>query len=138
GLDAVDVQLRYAQEQAFPDCTFRAIDFVADPAAFAPLPALPTPDVIVFSGSLNTLSEPAAMQALDRAWAACREAIAFNFLSVPAPPEAHQPVNAHGPARRFSIQLMLSWSLERTSLITLRTDYLEGKDATIVMRKPRA
>ncbi len=139
GLDGVGEMVRFAQEQGLPNACFRTIDFVADPGAFIPAPDAPIADIVLFSGSLNTIPEPAAMQALDRAWLACREALVFNFLSVADPaPGGPEPTNAHGPARRFSTAQMLVWAQERTPLVALRTDYLDGQDATIVMRKPRA
>jgi len=101
--------------------------------------------VIVFSGSLNTLDEPVARQAVRRAAEAVglpccggegrgdmssTGAVVFNFLGDRF---ASSPVINLGPARRFDTVAMLDWALSITPDAQLRQDYFNGHDATIVM-----
>lgn len=131
GLDAVPELLEAARAQNLPEAEFLYADFVADPEAFRPGGA--APEVIVFSGSLNTMDQPVAMTVLERAWQDCAETLVFNFLS-----DRHHPRRFRvetGPAQRFNTMAMLEWALSRTPLVRFRQDYLKGNDATIVMHK---
>ncbi len=150
GLDAVTELLEVARGLGLPDAIFVEGDFVADAGIFE-RPAVraaeagqqdPSPeaarrgraDVIVFSGSLNTLPQPRAQLVLERAWDACAEALVFNFLSN----RNLRPRNEEiGPARRFDTLRLVDWALNRTPMVQFRQDYLKGNDATIVMLKDR-
>ena len=93
-------------------------------------------DVIVFSGSLNTLPEEHAREVLERAWEATGRSLLFNFLSDRAPAELlARPTE---PAHRFDTAGMVSWALERTPGVWFRHDYLGGHDATLAMVKLEA
>ena len=83
-------------------------------------------DVIVFSGSLNTLPQARAEQTLESAWAATAEALVFNFLSDRT---GRPPKPESGPARRFDSLALLRWAMDRTPLVRFRQDYLKGNDA---------
>ncbi len=133
GLEGVPALVEEARERGLHGTRFEHSDFVADPRAFENcLPAGIRPDVIVFSGSLNTLDQARALEALDRAWEACGEALVFNFLS----DRNHQPeVPNPGPAKRFDPVEVLAWALERTPRALLRQDYMDGHDATVAMYK---
>lgn len=130
GLEALPEMLAEARRRNPPRAEFIQADFVADPRAFdAPRPA---PQIIVFSGSLNTLDQEAALPVLERAWRACSQALVFNFL---CRPRAYDEGRLRGsPVRKFDAAAMVAWAIDRTPLVAFRQDYLEGTDGTIVMR----
>lgn len=89
-------------------------------------------DVVVFSGSLNTLRTDDAIGVLDRAWPVARRAMVFNFLS----DRCDDAIRGGdtGPARRFDTRKIVDWALSRTSAVRFRQDYFPGgHDATVVM-----
>ncbi|MBC7835411.1 MAG: class I SAM-dependent methyltransferase [Phycisphaerales bacterium] len=131
GMDALPELLDKGRFISEPRSEFIHADFVADAAAFTRVH--PTPDIIVFSGSLNTLRQTQALAVLEHAWPACREALVFNFLCAgPCDP----PIKGDcGPAHRFETLTLLRWALARTPMISFRSDYLDGRDGTILMRK---
>jgi len=98
-------------------------------------PEAPPPDIIIFSGSLNTFEEKQARGILRWAWKATNDALIFNFLS--DKPGRIFRGKPHGPAKRFNTVRMMRWALTKTSVIAMRHDYLEGNDCTILMRKPK-
>ncbi|MDX9910621.1 MAG: class I SAM-dependent methyltransferase [Phycisphaerales bacterium] len=114
-------------------------DFVADERFFEKLVRQHGVDAMVFSGSLNTLSERLARRTLERAWRGVERSrdgvLAFNFL---ASEFRGAPTDDHGPAKRFSCARLLAWAMKKTDRVVLRTDYLDGHDATIVMFVPSA
>lgn len=119
------------------NATILQADFVAQPDLFQQLTEGHGVEVILFSGSLNTLSQETALQVLTHAWSALANrrdgALAFNFLSSRWP----EPASAGDPAHRFDPLAMLAWALDRTPLVLFRHEYLEGRDATIGMTVPR-
>ncbi|MBX3359228.1 MAG: class I SAM-dependent methyltransferase [Phycisphaeraceae bacterium] len=129
GLDAIGEMVEEAESRGIPGTAYRRGDFVADPRAFD---SEPGPEVIVFSGSLNTLDQDAAQAVLERAWHSCSLALAFNFLRVPSRPTRGR-AGGDGYIRRFDALSMLEWAAERTPLLRYRQDYLMGQDGTIVM-----
>lgn len=60
-------------------CTVVRADFVRDPARL-----FVGADVVVFSGSLNTLAPPAFYETLRRAYDAAADCLLFNFLADPS------------------------------------------------------
>lgn len=132
GLEALPEMVEAANARNIPRASFLVRDFAALPGAFLDLPGASTPDVIVFSGSLNTFLPDDARVVLDRAWNAARIAVVFNFLSARGgmsdPPDP-------SPARRFDPLAMLDWALARTPCVQFRQDYFEGHDATIALSK---
>jgi SAM-dependent methyltransferase len=140
GVDAVSELLDVARGLDLPNAGFVEGDFVSDPGVFAEAarregaPARAA-DVIVFSGSLNTLPQPRAEGVLQHAWDACGEALAFNFLSDRSHRSKKEEI---GPARRFNTVGLVKWALKRTALVRFRQDSLKGNDATIVMLKDRS
>lgn len=136
GIDALDEHLALARQVPHPRADFFGADFVSDAGAFST--RRPSPEVIIFSGSLNTLDQSAAARVLERAWHACSHALVFNFLCrhdrSPRRWASSIESGESGGVRRFDTMSMLEWSLSRTPLVSFRQDYLEGQDATIVMR----
>jgi hypothetical protein len=102
---------------------------VADPT----LLSIGKPQVIFFSGTLNTMDDQTAMGLLDAAWAACSETLLFNFLSARSTTDRKEEL---GPARRLDPLRYLDWAMQRTPAVQLRQDYFKrGHDATIKMNK---
>jgi hypothetical protein len=92
-------------------------------------------DTLLFSGSLNTLSEADALTVLDRAWRSLAEvrsaALGFNFL---AGGDAWPRPTTRLPRRETS--RWFAWACERTPLVMFFQHYLGAHDATIVMLRP--
>lgn len=139
GLEALPDVLAVAQSRGFPRAGFLNVDFVADRRAFdravaqgaAAAPGAGT--VIVFSGSLNTLDQDAALPVLERAWRACTDGLVFNFLC--RLPGLRGAVSWEAsPVRKFDAVEIVRWAIEHTPLVAYRQDYLEGTDGTVAMR----
>jgi SAM-dependent methyltransferase len=122
GLEAVETLADAAQAKKFPNTRIVRGDFVREPAKL-----FVGADVIVFSGSLNTMDEATFYEILRRAYDATAEAVVFNFLSSSA----------------LAGRAYLTWhSRERVEAFARRTaadvhvleDYLQG-DCTIAMLK---
>ena len=85
-------------------------------------------DVLLFSGSLNTLDEPAFYRTLAHAYAAAKRAVVFNFLCSPYL-AASSFLTWHQP------EAVLRFCSTLTAEVQLWDDYLKG-DATIRLRQP--
>jgi len=131
GLEAMPEMVERAKSMAPPNALFETADFATDPGAFRIDGA--TPDVIVFSGSLNTFKEELALETLERAWEATGRALLFNFLT--SRTDRSTAGRDTGPARRFDPLRLLDWALSRTTSVAFRQDYLPGHDATIGMHR---
>lgn len=132
GLEALPELVVAATRRGLARAKFLACDFVADERALGRRRDGARPEVIVFSGSLNTLTQAQGERVLERAWRACGEALLFNFLS----DRHHEKTPADiSPAYRYDPVRMAAWALERTPLVLFRQDYLDGHDATIGMIK---
>jgi SAM-dependent methyltransferase len=123
GMDMVPESLRAARRKKYPRCEIVAADFVREPERLQV-----GADVVIFSGTLNTLSRPRFYRALRAAWAATGQWLVFNFLST----------------RNWCGEDWLTWHRRRTVLAFCRSlggeprfdeSYLEG-DCTIAVRKP--
>jgi hypothetical protein len=79
GLEAVEQLARQAELRRYPATRILRGDFVREP-----LKLFVGADVIVFSGSLNTLPPGAFHTTLRHAFEAAGEAVVFNFLCSPA------------------------------------------------------
>ena len=79
GLEAVEPLADVAESRAYPNCRIIRGDFIREPARL-----FVGADVIVFSGSLNTMPPDSFYDTLPRAYDAAAEAVVFNFLSSPA------------------------------------------------------
>src|SRR5688572_17071072 len=76
GIEAVDELAAAAIRKGLPQSEIIHGDFVTNPQYLRV-----GTDVIVFSGSLNTLDAAQFQTALDVAWESTKEALVFNFLS---------------------------------------------------------
>jgi len=129
GVDGLASVIAYAQSRGLPRAQFHCGDFLAQPE----LLAIGQPQVIVISGTLNTMDFDTAMRVLEAAWAAAGESLIFNFLSDRAGPGAPPQTL---PARRHDTLRLLDWATRRTCSVQFRQDYFKhGHDATILMRK---
>jgi SAM-dependent methyltransferase len=122
GLEAVETLAGAAEAKALPNARILRADFVRDPARL-----FVGADVIVFSGSLNTMDEGQFYETLRRAYDATAEAVVFNFLSSSALAGKayltwHHRDRVEAFARRTA------------SEIVVLDDYLQG-DCTIAMKK---
>lgn len=135
-VEAVAELHRHAQarHQHQPESTFVQADFVRDTGLFRRLVDEQQVDVMLFSGSLNTLAEADALAVLERAWAALAECpgavLGFNFLAGGdswARPQTGLP--------RRDTRRWFSWACDRTPLLSFHQHYLGAHDATIVMQR---
>lgn len=129
GIDGLEGVIDYARQRNLPEAEFHSGDFLAHPE----LLRTGEPEVVVISGTLNTMSNRAVRRTLDAAWAAAGEMLLFNFLSnrtgPGAPPQGK-------PARRLDTLWLLDWAMSKTWAVRFRQDYFpDGHDATILMRK---
>jgi hypothetical protein len=110
-------------------------DFVRETGLFAQLVDEHDVDVLLFSGSLNTLVEAEALAVLERAWSALADSpgavLGFNFLAGGdgwPRPETNLP--------RRDTRRWFAWACDRTPLVIFCQHYLGAHDATIVMIRP--
>ena len=114
-------------------------DFARDADFFRTLGATHRPDVILFSGSLNTYSPRLVRTVLQRAWRSLYSlgssrlppVLVFNFLNERAPERPGDPTRSCRAAD------LVAWALARATEVTSLTGYLAGEDTTIAMSRPR-
>lgn len=125
GLEAVDVLAEAAEQRHAVDrAMIVRADFVREPARL-----LVGADVVVFSGSLNTLAQAEFERTLRVGYEAATEALVFNFLSSPRLAGAkHLTWHRVEDVTRLVGQM--------ASDVSVIDDYMEG-DATVVARRPR-
>jgi SAM-dependent methyltransferase len=125
GLEMIPATARAARRRKYERCEIVRGDFVREPEKLRR-----GADVVVFSGSLNTLSRPQLYLTLRAAWEAAGEALVFNFLSSPL----------------WCGEDWLTWHRRQTVLSFCRSlggqprfeeGYLEG-DCTVAMARPGA
>lgn len=122
GLEAVDELVLAAEAKRHPNCRIIRADFIAEARRL-----FVGADVVVFSGSLNTLNRQEFFLSVRRAFDACADAVAFNFLSSPALAGKdyltwHHPDDVLAFARSIGAEVS---SLD---------DYLDG-DCTLLLRR---
>ena len=123
GLEMIPASVRAARRKKYERCEIVAADFVREPEKLQV-----GADVVVFSGSLNTLTRPRFYRTLRAAWAATGQWLVFNFLS----------------SRNWCGEEWLTWHRRQTVLAFCRSlggeprfdeSYLDG-DCTVAVRKP--
>ncbi len=124
GIEAVPALMQAAEKKAeqHANVTLIPADFVKEPQRM-----FVAADVVVFSGSLNTLEESDFFNVLRRAFDATADAVVFNFLSSPALAAAkylvwHEPEDVLRFARTLS------------SSVSTLNDYLDG-DFTVCLHR---
>ena len=122
GLEAVETLADAAKAKWRKRCQIVRADFVREPARL-----LCGADVVVFSGSLNTLEPDHFYATLRTAWQGASEAVAFNFLNSKERAGASY-LYWHRPSvvKRFARDLGAAWEMV--------DDYLDG-DCTACLRK---
>ncbi len=126
GVDALEKMITTATKRNLPNCTFTTADVFHDQTTF-------DADWILFSGTLNTLDEDEAIKLVHAAYEKCSKGVAFNFLSDQSGrnPESEDLL----PAKRFNTLKMLSIGFDLTPKLMFTQTYLDGHDATIILRK---
>jgi hypothetical protein len=122
GVEAVDALATAAEKKQLPSCRIVRGDFVLVPALLD-LGA----DVLMYSGSLNTMDDDCFYNCIRTAYAMARHAVVFNFLASPFLAASshltwHRPEDVLGFARKL------------TPRFKLADDYLRG-DATMTLWK---
>ncbi|HLT38401.1 MAG TPA: class I SAM-dependent methyltransferase [Enhygromyxa sp.] len=136
-VEAVPELHRFASARGPDDesTVFVQADFVRDTELLSKLVAKHDLDVLLFSGSLNTLTEADALAVLERAWCSLADrpgaALGFNFLAG----GDDWPRPSTRLPRRDS-KRWFAWACERTPLVIYCQHYLGAHDATIVMIRP--
>jgi len=131
GVDGLANVIDYAKKRRLDRCEFHRGDFVIDTS----LLGLGEPQVILLSGSLNTMTDIQVFSVLEAAWEQAVETVMFNFLSDRCGPAAPAQDSF---ARRLDTVHMIEWALSKCSSVVFRQDYFPaGHDATILMRKGR-
>ena len=128
GIDALPEVIGAAKARQLPRCEFFVGDVVADPS----LLKIAEVDFVCFSGSLNTMSEATARRLVQMAFETATQGVVFNFLS--DRPHQRWECQPLSPASRFNTVAWIDWSLKLTSRVTFAQDYLDGHDATILLR----
>jgi hypothetical protein len=122
GIEAIEPLAHAAEIKHLPRATIQLGDFLATPQLLDQ-----NADVIIFSGSLNTLTPDDFYSSLRLGWQFTRNELAFNFLCSPRL-AAGNHLNWYpiGDLKRFAQDL--------TSDLAIDDSYRDG-DCTIVMRK---
>jgi len=123
GLEGIAASVRSARRKRYPRCKILAGDFVREPEKLQV-----GAGVVIFSGTLNTLTRPQFYRTLREAWEAAGESLVFNFLS----------------SQLWCGASWLFWHRRSTVLAFCRSlggevsfddSYLDG-DCTVAVRKP--
>lgn len=122
GIEAVDALASAAEEKGGEKAHIIRGDFVGEPGILNV-----GADVILFSGSLNTLDTRAFYQAIRNAFDVATHAVAFNFLSSPLL-AGRSYLFWHHPNEVMQFARQLSPNVRRID------DYLEG-DCTIAIER---
>lgn len=128
-LEALDELARAGAERRLPRVRTMTGDFIADHDVFeraARTARSESLDVVIFCGSLNSLTWPDARSAIDRAWPCTRRALVFNFVSAMC---GRSPAETH-PAVPFSPVEVLAHVASLSPSFALRHDYMGDRDAT--------
>jgi SAM-dependent methyltransferase len=129
GIDALAEMIQCAGNRGLERCRFVHADLLADA-----LPMIEAqPDFVCLSGTLNTMDEASARRLVKLAFDTAARGVVFNFLSDRPHPRWEQ--QATHPARRFDTLGWLEWSLSLSSRVSFTQDYLDGHDATILIRR---
>jgi len=129
GIDAVPEVIEAAKRRDLCRCEFRLGDLIHDASPLFEI----KPDFVCVSGTLNTMDEPTTARTLiSAAFDASVQGVVFNFLSDrPAERWSRHDI---GPATRFNTIEWIDWALSKTARVSFTQDYLDGHDATILMR----
>lgn len=123
GIEAMAELVRAARRKRHPRCTIIEADFVAQPQRM-----LVGADVVILSGSLNTLDGKSFYATLRTAYAGATKTLVFNFLS-----------SAYLAAKDWLIwqrpEEVLAFAQRLGGEVRMLDDYLPG-DCTIAVHRP--
>jgi SAM-dependent methyltransferase len=122
GIEAVEDLASAAEKKNLPNAKIIRGDFIDDPTILDC-----KADIIIFSGSLNTVSPDDFYQTLRLAWDYTQSELAFNFLCSPRLASGNH-LNWHKKAD------LLEFAYSFTTDVAVDDSYRDG-DCTIVMRK---
>ena len=122
GLEAVETLAAAAEDRRYPDTRIIRGDFVSEPAKL-----FVGADVVVFSGSLNTMQDDLFYRTLNRAYDATAQAVVFNFLASPGLAGKDFLVWHRQPD-------VMSFARKAADEVHVLADYLPG-DVTVAMVK---
>jgi SAM-dependent methyltransferase len=128
GIDALPAMIDEAGSRHFPRCRFEVANVLADLSILSSHAS----DFTFISGTLNTMADDAARRLVRAAFDAAAQGVAFNFLSNRFHPKWKD--QALGPAHRFDTVRWLDWAMSLTPRVSFAQDYLDGHDATILVR----
>lgn len=118
GIEAVDAMVEAAEHKHHARCTIVRADVVKDPRRL-----FVGADIVIFSGSLNTMDEETCHRTLGHAFRAATHALVFNFLD--SPELAGEQYLTWHPRER-----MLAFARRLGGEAAMLHDYLAG-DCTI-------
>ncbi len=127
GIDAMGEMIRTANVREIPRCTFSVLDVVGNTTC------VPISDWIVCSGTLNAMTQEQAVRLIAELFQRCNVGIGFNFLSDQSwrDPKTEDLT----PASRFQTNEILKFAFTLTPLVFFDQAYLNGHDATVIVRK---
>ncbi|UCD76710.1 MAG: methyltransferase domain-containing protein [Phycisphaerales bacterium] len=128
GVDAIPEMIEAARGRHLDRCWFHVADVLCRPQTMTEWNA----DFICISGMLNTMDQQTAQRVVEDAYEAAAQGVIFNFLSDrPHPRWRKRDV---GPAARFDTLDWLDWATKLSSRVSFTQEYLDGHDATILIR----
>ena len=126
GIDAMELMITEAEQKSLPRCSFSIGNVVKQNDMLRGF------DWITMSGTLNAMPQSVAMELVSNAFEASTTGIAYNFLSNQCKPNLNEDLK---PASRFETQEMLQQAFQLTRNVTFDQSYLDGHDATIILKK---
>ena len=126
GIDAMEQMISEANNKSLPRCTFSIGDVIENEGLLQGF------DWITMSGTLNAMPQSLAMELVSKAFSACTIGVAYNFLSNQCKHNLEEDLT---PASRFDTVQMLEQAFKLTRNVTFDQSYLDGHDATIILKK---
>ena len=126
GIDAMEQMISEANNKSLPRCTFSIGDVIENEGLLQGF------DWITMSGTLNAMPQSLAMELVSKAFSACTIGVAYNFLSNQCKQNLEEDLT---PASRFDTVQMLEQAFKLTRNVTFDQSYLDGHDATIILKK---
>ena len=127
GVDAMQEMIETAKSRSLLRSTFATADIVHNTDELA------GHDWITFSGTLNAMKESVAMSLIETAFSHANRGIACNFLSNQS---GRDPKTEDlSPASRFDTLTWISKALQLSPKVQFSQSYLDGHDATLIIKK---
>jgi SAM-dependent methyltransferase len=123
GLEAVEALAEAAEARSYANSRIIRGDFIRDPARL-----FVGADVIVFSGSLNTMDDGAFYRTIARAYEAAAQAVVFNFLCSAALAGKEYLV-------WHQVERVQSFLREFNGEVQMLSDYLQGDCTAAIIKR---